>query len=104
KKSGQPVNKGGCTRLGEVCTTSSDYCDHDDPESDHCVVCYRFWGSLTGKGHEKCGCSYGSVTVDPDTYRVNSNVCNGPDRSGNSVCCTRVAPPGERYYRSNKHF
>ncbi|CAF5226945.1 unnamed protein product, partial [Rotaria magnacalcarata] len=49
--------------------------------------------NLTGKGHEKCGCSYGSVTVDPDTHRVNSNACNGPDRFGNSVCCTRVAPP-----------
>ncbi|CAF2139164.1 unnamed protein product [Rotaria magnacalcarata] len=45
KKSGQPVNKGGCTRLGEVCTTSYDCCGHDDP----------------------------------DTHRVNSNVCNGPD-------------------------
>ncbi|CAM4791182.1 unnamed protein product [Rotaria magnacalcarata] len=52
KKSGQPVNKGGCTRLGEVCTTSSDYCGHDDLESGHCVVCYSFWASLTGKGHE----------------------------------------------------
>ncbi|CAF4427843.1 unnamed protein product [Rotaria magnacalcarata] len=56
KKSGQPVNKGGCIRLGEVCTTGYDCCGHDDP----------------------------------DTHRVNSNVCNGPDRSGNIVCCTRV--------------
>ncbi|CAF3100375.1 unnamed protein product [Rotaria sp. Silwood2] len=104
KKSDRSVNKRGCARLGEVCTTSFDCCGHDDPESGHCVVCYSFWASLTGKGQEKCGCSYGSVTVDPDTHRVISNVCNGPDRSGNSICRTRVAPPGDRYYRGSKLF
>ncbi|CAF4925132.1 unnamed protein product, partial [Rotaria magnacalcarata] len=51
-----------------------------------------------------CGCRYGAVTVDSDTHRVTSNVCNGPDRSGNSVCRTRVALPHDRYYRGKKVF
>lgn len=79
RKANQSMNKTGCVPLGERCNTFSDCCGHDDPESGHCVVCYSFIAGLTGRGHDKCRCTYGSVTVDPDTHRVTSNVCNDPD-------------------------
>jgi len=104
KKSDRSMNKPGCARLGEIYNTFSDCCGHDDSESGHCIVCYSFFAGLTGKGHNKCHCTYDSVTTDPDTHRVTSNVCNGPDRSGNSVCRTPVAPPSHKYYRGKKVF
>lgn len=104
RKSDRSMNKSGCVRLGERCNTYSDCCGHDDPESGHCIACYSFLATLAGIGHDKCGCTYGGATVDSDTHRVISNVCNGPDRSGKSVCRTRVAPPGDEYYRGRKLF
>lgn len=104
KKNGKTPGKSGCHGLGEICKSTSDCCGHDDPESGHCVICYSFWSALTGSGHDRCKCTYDGATVDPETHRVTSNVCNGPDNSGNSVCSTRVAPPGDRYYRGNKLF
>ncbi|CAF2837241.1 unnamed protein product [Rotaria sp. Silwood2] len=102
KKSDRSGGKHGCVRLGGICNSSSDCCGHDDPVSGHCVVCNSFWASLTGRGHDKCACIYHSASVHRDTQPGTSKACNGPDRSGKSVCRVYDTSPGKSNRRGKK--
>lgn len=101
KESDQSFSKRGCTRLGGVCTSTTDCCGHDDPESGHCVLCTGILPVLFGVGRRTCGCSTRSVGVDPVTHRIVTDVCDGRDRSGSRICRTRVVPPDDPYYRGD---
>ncbi|CAF3847908.1 unnamed protein product [Rotaria sp. Silwood1] len=104
KQPDRSANKRGCGRHGDICTTTSDCCGHDDPVSGHCVLCTGIMAGLTGKGRRKCSCSSYSVAVDPVTHRIATDICDGRDRSGTRVCRTRVAPPGHSYYRGDEYY
>ena len=103
-ESHRSFNKRGCVRPGDVCTSTSDCCGHDDPESGHCVLCTGILAGLFGVGRRTCGCSKRSVGVDPVTHRIVTDVCDGRDRSGSRICRTRVAPPDDLYYRGDDYY
>ncbi|CAF1252484.1 unnamed protein product [Rotaria sp. Silwood1] len=98
----QSGGKSGCVRLGGICNSSSECCGNNDPVSGHCVVCNSFWTSLTGRGHDKCACIYHSATVHRNTQPGKSKACNGPDRSGKSVCRVYDTPPDKNDRRGKK--
>ncbi|CAF1518793.1 unnamed protein product [Rotaria magnacalcarata] len=104
KESQKSVNKRACGRPGAVCTSTTDCCGHDDPESGHCVLCTGILAGLFGIGRRTCSCSSYSVGVDPVTHKIVTDVCDGRDRSGSRVCRTRVAPPGDSYYRGDDYY
>lgn len=103
-KGTQLSGKRDCIPLGGRCETADDCCGIDDPDSGHCVRCWRHGGYLIQWGHQRCTCeNTGSATIDPDTHVITSNKCDGHDAT-RSRCVTRVAPPGDRYYRGKKLF
>ena len=104
KGSKQSINKRECAGLGKVCTSTSDCCGHDDPESGHCILCTGLLNHLFDIGHRTCGCSSYSVGVDPVTHKIVTDVCDGRDRSGSRVCRTRLATPDENYYRGDDYY
>ena len=104
KGSKKPSNERGCAVLGEVCSSSWDCCGHDDPETGHCVICTSILYHLFDIGHKTCGCSQYSVAVDPSTHEIVTDVCDGRARSGDSICRTRLAAPGENYYRGDEYY
>lgn len=104
KTNGEASTKRDCVPLGGLCENANDCCGADDPDSGHCVGCWRHGGYFIQFGHHRCGCdTTGSVTVDPDTHVVTSDKCNGHD-AARTRCVTRVVPPGDRYYRGKKLF
>ncbi|CAF1035510.1 unnamed protein product [Adineta steineri] len=104
KESHRSFSKRACARPGDVCTSTSDCCGHDDPESGHCVLCTGILPVLFNVRRSTCSCSTYSTAVDPYTHRIVTDVCNGRDRTGNRVCRTRVAPPGDVYYRGDDYY
>ena len=93
------LNKRSCVHLGDICNIKSDCCGHDNLNNRHCVLCTR---NLFGR-HCRCGCDVtGSVAVN-EQHVIITDRCDGLDKSRNT-CRTRVAPPGDQYYRGNKLF
>jgi hypothetical protein len=101
-KKKESIAKRDCVPLGGICQLPSDCCARTDPDSGHCVGCWRH-GFLITWGNSRCGCDVtGSVTSDSN-HVVNSDMCDG--RAANRArCATRVAPPGDSSARGRKLF
>ncbi|CAF4797608.1 unnamed protein product [Rotaria sp. Silwood2] len=100
--------KRGCVPIGGACNVASDCCGYYDGDTGHCVLCTGIIDYFFNTGGRTCGCSHYSVGVDPNDGRVVTDICNGRDRSSDGtsspVCRTRVAPPGDNYYRSDDYY
>ncbi|CAF3734706.1 unnamed protein product [Rotaria sp. Silwood1] len=99
--------KRGCVPFDGRCNTDSDCCGYDDPDSGHCLLCTGVLDYFFDTGRRTCGCSHSAAAVD-DNGRPLTDVCDGRDRSSDGtsspVCRTRVARPGDSFYRGDDYY
>ena len=98
------IVKRACVPLGGLCNSADDCCAAADPDSGHCVGCWKHGSSIIPWGKSRCSCdATDSVAIDPATNTVVSDMCHGHDKA-KTRCVTRLAPPSHRFYRGNKLF
>jgi hypothetical protein len=103
-KKKESTAKGVCVPLGGLCEQATDCCGRDDPDSGHCIGCWQHGGYFITWGRHRCGCDgTASVTIDPNTHLVTSDICNGRD-ANRDRCATRVARSGDSNARGKKLF